>query len=70
MTEWVLCLVTNGYETAYRLGTLPDRFTGYVQINCVDGGVAVVNRMETEKPPKKILLDNVARILIAIKTAQ
>lgn len=67
MTEWVLCLVNNGV-TAYKLGLLPTTFTGYVQINCVDGGVAAVTRLETEKPPQKIVLDKEPRILVAIKT--
>lgn len=67
MTEWVLCLVNDGVMAAYRLGDLPPKFTGYVQINCVDGGVAAVTRLETEKPPRKIMLDKEPRILIAIK---
>ena len=66
MTEWILCLV-NTDLTMYKLGELPTRFTGHVQINCVDGGLATVTRLETDKPPKKISLDKEHRILVAIK---
>jgi len=42
---------------------LPPRFTGYVQINCVEGGVANVTKLETFRPAKKTL-DTIQKVVI------
>ena len=42
---------------------LPPRFTGYVQINCVEGGIANVTKLETFRPAKKTL-DTIHNVVI------
>lgn len=51
--------------------TLPSPFTGKIEVNCVDDGVAVVNVLVSFKPPRrdttKISLDRHHRLIVAVK---
>lgn len=51
--------------------TLPSPFTGKIELNCVDDGVAVVNVLVSFKPPRreptKISLDKHQRIIVAVR---
>lgn len=46
---------------------LPSPFTGKIEINCFEDGVAGVNATISFKPPKKISLDKHQRIIVAIR---
>lgn len=57
LPEWI-------HEVA---ATLPSPFTGKIEVNCVEDGVATVNVLVSFKPPRKISLDKHQRIIVAVR---
>lgn len=47
---------------------LPPRYTGSIQLNCVDGGIGNVSWSQTARPARhEIFLDKRQRLVIAVR---
>lgn len=44
LPDWVLDKIT----------TLPDNYTGKIELNCVEGGVGNMNTGQSHRPPREV----------------